>query len=106
MDRVKKDVLESETDAKDLVVIDNGTETIKIGLSGEDYPRVLMDTLSGSQNIKNDSEISSKPQHLFGNALKQAVLEKKHEIQYSNPIKKGVPYDFFFFAIKIFFLEN
>lgn len=91
MDRAKKDVLESETDVKELVVIDNGTETVKIGLSGEDYPRVLIDTLAGSQNIKNDSEgLTSKPQHLFGNALRQAVLEKKHEIQYNYPIKRGV----------------
>ena len=91
MDRAKKDILESETDVKDLVVIDNGTETVKIGLSGEDYPRVLIDSLSGFLNIKNDSEgLSSKPQHLFGNVLKQAFQEKKHEIQYSNPIQKGV----------------
>ena len=93
MDRPKKDILESETDVRDLVVIDNGTETVKIGLSGEDYPRVLMDTISGAQNIKNESEgISSKTQRLFGNALRQAILEKKQdmEIEYSYPIKRGV----------------
>lgn len=88
---MKKDVLESETDVKDLVVIDNGTESVKIGLSGEDYPRVLINSLSGSQNIKNDSEgLSSKPQHLFGSALKQAALDKKHDIEYSYPIRRGV----------------
>ena len=91
MDRVKKDVLESETDVKDLVVIDNGTETVKIGLSGEDYPRVLLDSMSGAQSAKNESEgLAAKPQHLFGNALKQAAAEKKHELTYSNPIKRGV----------------
>lgn len=91
MDRPKKDVLESETDVRDFIVIDNGTETVKIGLSGEDYPRVLIDTISGSQNIKNESEgISNKTQHLFGNALKTAISEKKHEIQHNYPIKRGV----------------
>lgn len=109
MDRPKKDILESETDVRDLVVIDNGTETVKIGLSGEDYPRVLIDTISGSQNIKNESEgISNKTHHLFGNALKQAVLEKKHEIEYNYPIKRGVIRLIFcdFFCFKAFFLEN
>ena len=106
MDRTKKDVLESETDVKDLVVIDNGTETVKIGLSGEDYPRVLIESLSGSHTIKNDTEgISSKPQHLFGNALKQEILEKKNEIQISYPIKKGV--DIFYMIYKLMkLIEN
>jgi len=33
-------MMESECDVKDIVVIDNGTDTIKVGISGEDYPRV------------------------------------------------------------------
>lgn len=37
MDKVQ---LESDVDVKEFIVIDNGTETIKIGVSGEDYPRV------------------------------------------------------------------
>lgn len=87
----KKDALESEVDVKDVVVIDNGTESVKIGISGEDYPRIVMNTISGSQNIKTDSEgLNNKPMHLFGNTLKQAAIEKKHEIQYSYPIKRGV----------------
>jgi actin beta/gamma 1 len=32
--------MESEYDVKDIIVIDNGADTIKIGISGEDYPRV------------------------------------------------------------------
>jgi len=42
MDKAQKDkvLLESEIDSKYLIVIDNGSETIKIGYSGEDYPRV------------------------------------------------------------------
>ena len=34
-------VMESEYDVKDIIVIDNGADTIKIGISGEDYPRVF-----------------------------------------------------------------
>lgn len=36
----KRNLLESEVDLKDLIVIDNGTDTIKMGYSGENYPRV------------------------------------------------------------------
>ena len=37
----KRNLLESEVDLKDLIVIDNGTDTIKMGYSGENYPRVI-----------------------------------------------------------------
>jgi len=36
----KRNLLESEVDLKDLIVIDNGTDTIKMGYSGENQPRV------------------------------------------------------------------
>jgi actin-related protein len=34
----KLNLLESEVDLKDLIVIDNGTDSIKIGYSGENHP--------------------------------------------------------------------
>jgi actin-related protein len=34
-------IMESEYDVKDIIVIDNGADTIKIGISGEDFPRVF-----------------------------------------------------------------
>jgi actin-related protein len=30
-----------------VVVIDNGTDTIKIGMSGVDYPHIIIDTVAG-----------------------------------------------------------
>ena len=36
----KRNLLESEVDLKDLIVIDNGTDTIHMGYSGENLPRV------------------------------------------------------------------
>ena len=36
----KRATMESEFDVKDLIIIDNGSDTIKVGISGEDYPRV------------------------------------------------------------------
>ncbi len=34
--------MESEFDKKDFIIIDSGSETIKIGYSGEDTPRVFI----------------------------------------------------------------
>jgi len=36
----KRYEMESKADLKDVIVIDNGSSTIKIGFSGEDKPRV------------------------------------------------------------------
>lgn len=36
----KRAKMESEFDMKDIIVIDNGADTVKIGISGEDRPRV------------------------------------------------------------------
>ena len=36
----KRSMMESEFDTKDIIVIDNGSDTVKIGISGEDNPRV------------------------------------------------------------------
>lgn len=36
----KRAKMESEFDVKDLIVIDNGADSVKIGISGEDKPRV------------------------------------------------------------------
>ena len=40
----KRNLLESEVDLKDLIVIDNGTDTIHMGYSGENFPRVKIIT--------------------------------------------------------------
>ena len=34
-------MMESEYDVKDVIVIDNGSDSVKIGISGEDNPRVF-----------------------------------------------------------------
>jgi actin-related protein len=43
----KRSKVESEVDMRDVVVIDNGTDTIKIGMSGVDYPQIVIDTVTG-----------------------------------------------------------
>ncbi|CAD8078966.1 unnamed protein product [Paramecium primaurelia] len=86
----KRATMESEYDQKDIVVIDNGTDTIKVGISGEDYPRLIYDNKCGSHSVQNDNDNpNNKPQLLFGQDLKKVVKEKKLNVQLSNPIKDG-----------------
>lgn len=71
----------------DILVIDNGTDTCKIGISGEDLPRLVINSLVGIPEIKNESDlVSSKGRRLFGPALLQAFQEKKHTIHLEQPI--------------------
>ncbi len=71
----------------DIVVIDNGTDTCKIGISGEDYPRLVINMLSGIPEIKNDSDsLVPKVRKLFGPALQQAFAERKYTISLDCPI--------------------
>lgn len=64
--------LESLVDVKEVIVIDNGSESIKIGYSGEDQPRIELEAVGGSYIIKDDMDNiqNKKQQHLFGNNLK------------------------------------
>jgi actin-related protein len=43
----KRANVESEVDMREVVVIDNGTDTIKIGMSGVDYPQIVIDMVAG-----------------------------------------------------------
>ena len=48
-------------DGKEVIVIDNGTNSIKIGYSGEDQPRIEIESIGGTFSIKDESDsISSK----------------------------------------------
>jgi len=46
--------LESLADVKEVIVIDNGSESIKIGYSGEDQPRIELEAVGGTYTIKDD----------------------------------------------------
>ena len=56
----KRSMMESEFDLKDVVIIDNGTQITKIGVSGEDNPRVQMETVCGIPKIVNDDNLNNK----------------------------------------------
>jgi actin-related protein len=52
----KRNLLESEVDLKDLIVIDNGTDSIKMGYSGENHPRIIIDSITGRINRVDDGD--------------------------------------------------
>ena len=39
--------VEAEIDVKDVVIIDCGTDTVKVGISGTDYPEIVVNTITG-----------------------------------------------------------
>eukprot|EP01016_Furgasonia_blochmanni_P024430 TRINITY_DN2634_c0_g2_i4.p1 TRINITY_DN2634_c0_g2~~TRINITY_DN2634_c0_g2_i4.p1 ORF type:complete len:416 (-),score=66.10 TRINITY_DN2634_c0_g2_i4:987-2234(-) len=80
--------MESEFDLKDYIVIDNGTDALKIGFSGEDTPRFVIPTLVGHPIIRSDDTGPSKAPTLFG----VDVEEKKNpllEYNYNQPVKRS-----------------
>ena len=69
----KRSLVESEIDLEDVVVIDNGTDTIKIGMSGTDTPQILIDSVSGIVEINPDSDVVPTRNIFFGQELRQAL---------------------------------
>lgn len=50
----KRAKMESEFDMKDIIVIDNGSETVKVGISGENFPKVIIPSIAGIPEIKGE----------------------------------------------------
>lgn len=50
----KRAKMESEFDNKDIIVIDNGSETVKVGISGENFPKVIIPSIAGIPEIKGE----------------------------------------------------
>eukprot|EP01017_Pseudomicrothorax_dubius_P010518 TRINITY_DN13770_c0_g1_i1.p1 TRINITY_DN13770_c0_g1~~TRINITY_DN13770_c0_g1_i1.p1 ORF type:complete len:340 (+),score=98.00 TRINITY_DN13770_c0_g1_i1:50-1069(+) len=86
-------VMDSDYDKKDFVVIDNGSDTIKVGYSGEDFPRLILPSVIGVPKEKEDDMSSNKSPLIFG---KDDRLRDLNEYTISYPIKNGTidPADF------------
>lgn len=65
--------VESAIDVEEIVVIDNGTDTIKIGMSGSDYPQIIIDTISGTVEQNADNDALPPRSVFFGEHLKQVL---------------------------------
>ena len=69
----KRKLIESEVDIQEMIVIDNGTETIKIGRSGSDYPSVIIDTVAGVPHVVSENDATPPKRIYFGKELEQIV---------------------------------
>eukprot|EP00331_Platyophrya_macrostoma_P002509 CAMPEP_0176418056 /NCGR_PEP_ID=MMETSP0127-20121128/7238_1 /TAXON_ID=938130 /ORGANISM="Platyophrya macrostoma, Strain WH" /LENGTH=438 /DNA_ID=CAMNT_0017798297 /DNA_START=29 /DNA_END=1345 /DNA_ORIENTATION=- len=75
-DRTKKKEpppMESKFDEKEVVVIDNGTDCIKIGFSGEDYPQMILPSVVGEISVKNELDASNKTQYVYGDKVRDHI---------------------------------
>ena len=62
----KRKLIESEVDVKEMIIIDNGTETVKIGRSGTDYPSVIIDTVAGYAQALSDNDATPPKRVYYG----------------------------------------
>jgi actin-related protein len=49
-----------------MIIIDNGTETVKIGRSGSDYPSVIINTVTGIPQVDKDNDATPPKKMYFG----------------------------------------
>lgn len=78
--------MDSLFDKEEVVVIDNGSETIKVGFAGEDYPRLILPSIIGVPSEKNDDITSNKIPMIYG---KDERLKSESQYKLSYPIKNG-----------------
>ena len=83
----KRNLLESEVDLKDLIVIDNGTDSIKMGYSGENHPRVNQNTF-----IPNPINTISNKINIIANLINIFPILTYSPIKSINPLPLIPPY--------------
>jgi actin-related protein len=56
-----------------MIIIDNGTETVKIGRSGVDYPSILISTVAGKPHVISENDATPPKKMYFGKELAQLM---------------------------------
>lgn len=56
-----------------MIVIDNGTESIKIGRSGVDYPSIIINTVTGKPYVITENDATPPKKMYFGKELAQLM---------------------------------
>ena len=69
-----------------MIIIDYGTETVKIGRSGVDYPSVIINTVTGYPSVISDNDATPPKNMYFGKELSQMIETKKYNIVFSYPV--------------------
>ena len=84
----RKDI-ESEINLREMIIIDNGTETVKIGRSGSDYPSIIITTVTGIPPSISEHDAIPPKKMYFGKELAQLMESKKYNIEFSYPISNS-----------------
>lgn len=63
-----------------MIIIDNGTQTVKIGRSGSDYPSVIINTVTGIPQVDKDNDATPPKKMYFGKQLAQFMESKKYRM--------------------------
>jgi len=80
--------MDSQVDFKEVVVIDNGSDLLKIGFSGDDWPQITMPSVMGIQRTKmseTDHHIVPKVSYFYGNDVNDNIPN----LEVYNPIVEG-----------------
>jgi actin-related protein len=83
----KRKLIESEVDVKELIIIDNGTESVKIGRSGMDYPSIIIPTTAGYPHVISENDVATPKRVYFGKDLRTIIDSKKYNVEYFYPIE-------------------
>lgn len=76
-----------------MIIIDNGTESVKIGRSGVDYPSVIIDTISGYPHVISENDASPPKKIYFGKELAAVLEAKKYNVEFGYPIEHSRIHD-------------
>lgn len=72
-----------------MIIIDNGTDTVKIGRSGVDYPSVIIDTVTGYPHVISENDATPPKKMYYGKELHQMIETKKYNIEFSYPVNNS-----------------
>lgn len=82
-------------DQKEFVVIDNGTGYLKCGFSGEDLPRVNLNTVFGVKEIQIEpTQATDQGGKKYSRVYGKEALQYKDEYDIHYPVKRGIIEDF------------
>ncbi len=70
-----------------MVVIDNGTDTVKFGRSGTDYPSLIIDTVSGYPQVISENDATPPKKMYFGKELLNLIDTKKYNWEFTYPVQ-------------------
>lgn len=72
-----------------MIIIDNGTESVKIGRSGMDFPSIIIPTIAGYPHVISENDVATPKRVYFGKDLRTIIDSKKYNVEYFYPIENS-----------------